>query len=69
MAKSVYNGSKILLDVIDKVGYAVPPLKAAAAGIGRIMTVVDVRNSRRLATAMGELNTRDSESGAEQERL
>ena len=46
VAKTVYNGSKILLDVIDKVGYAVPPLRAAAAGIGRIMTVVDVCNSR-----------------------
>ena len=42
MAKTVHNGSKVLLDVIDKVGYAVPPLKAAAAGIGRIMMVVDV---------------------------
>ena len=52
VATAVYNGSKILLDVIDEVGYAVPPLKAAAAGIRRIMTVVDVCTSRRLATAM-----------------
>ena len=57
VAKTVYNGSKILLDVIDKVGYAVPPLKAAAAGIGRIMTVVDVRTSRRLATTTVDLST------------
>ena len=57
MAKTVYNGFKTLLDVIDKVGYAIPPLKAAAAGIGRIMTVVDVCTSRRLATNMLELST------------
>ena len=51
VAKTVYNGTKILLDVIDKVGYAVPPLKAAASGIGRIMTIVDVCTYRHLATA------------------
>ena len=52
VAKTVYNGSKVLLDVIDKVGGVVPALKAAAAGIRGIMTVVDVCTSRRLATAM-----------------
>ena len=57
VAKTVYNGAKILLDVIDKVGYAVPALKAAAAGIRRIMTVVDVCTSLRLATTMLELST------------
>ena len=62
VAETVYNGSKILLDVIDKVGYAVPPLKAAAAGIGRIMTVVDVCNSRRLAIAMRTKHTPASQN-------
>ena len=62
VAKTVYNGSKVLLDVIDKVGYAVPPLKAAAAGIGRIITVVDVCTYRTLATTMLELNTPASQN-------
>ena len=56
VAKTVYNGFKILLDVIDKVGYAVPPLKAAAAGIRSIMTVIDVCTPR--ATTTLELSTR-----------
>ena len=37
-----YKGLKALLAVIDKVGYALPPLKAATAGLSSIMTVVDV---------------------------
>ena len=37
-----YKGFKALLDVLDKVGYALPPLKAAAAGLSRVMTVIDV---------------------------
>ena len=57
MANTLYNGSKILLDVIDKVGCAVPPLRAAAGGIRRIMTVVDVCTSWLLATTMLELTT------------
>ena len=57
MAETVYNDSKVLLDVIDKVGYAVPALKAAAVGIRRIMTVVDVCISQRLAITMLELST------------
>ena len=28
--------------VLDKVGYALPPLKAAAAGLSSVMTVIDV---------------------------
>ena len=56
-AETVYNDSKVLLDVIDKVGYAVPALKAAAVGIRRIMTVVDVCISQRLAITMLELST------------
>ena len=37
-----YKGFKALLDVLDKVGYALPPLKAAAAGLSSVMTVIDV---------------------------
>ena len=37
-----YKGLKAVLDVIDKVGYALPPLKAAAAGLGSVLTVIDV---------------------------
>ena len=57
VAKTVYHDSKILLDVIDKVGYAVPALKAAVVGIRGIMTVVDVCTSRRLTTTMLDLST------------
>ena len=61
VANTVYNGSKILLDVIDKVGYAVPPLKAAAAGIRHIITVVDVCTSH-LETTMLSLTTPASQN-------
>ena len=37
-----YKGLKALLDVLDRVGYALPPLKAAASGLSRVMTVIDV---------------------------
>ena len=37
-----YKGLKASLDVIDKVGYALPPLKAAAAGLSSVLTVIDV---------------------------
>ena len=37
-----YKGFKALLDVLDKVGYALPPMKAAAAGLSSVMTVIDV---------------------------
>ena len=37
-----YKGLKAVLDVIDEVGYALPPLKAAAAGLGSVLTVIDV---------------------------
>ena len=37
-----YKGFKALLDVLDKVGYALPPLKAAASGLSSVMTVIDV---------------------------
>ena len=69
VAKTVYNGSKVLLDVIDKVGYAVPPLKAAAAGIGRIITVVDVYLSDPGDNYVRTEHPRESECSAEQERL
>ena len=37
-----YKGFKALLDVLEAVGYALPPLKAAASGLSRVMTVIDV---------------------------
>jgi hypothetical protein len=39
---AAYEGFKGAVAVADAVGYALPPLKAAAAGAGRIMTVYDV---------------------------
>ena len=38
-----YKGFKALIVVLDTVGYALPPMKAAAAGLSRVMTVIDVR--------------------------
>ena len=38
-----YKGFKALLDVLDRVGYALPPLKAVASALSRVMTVIDVR--------------------------
>ena len=40
-----YKGLKGLLDVLDRVGYALPPLKAAAAGLSSVLEVIDVRTS------------------------
>ena len=37
-----YKGFKALLDVLDTVGYAVPPMKAAAAGLSKVVTLIDV---------------------------
>ena len=37
-----YKGFKALLDVLDTVGYAVPPMKAAAAGLIKVVTLIDV---------------------------
>ena len=31
-----YKGTKALLEVLDRVGYALPPLKAAASGLSRV---------------------------------
>ena len=45
-AKSVrgiaYKNLKALLDLIETVGYALPPVKAVAAGLNSILMVVDV---------------------------
>ena len=40
-----YKGLKGLLDVLDRVGYALPPLKAAATGLSSVLTVIDVCTS------------------------
>ena len=37
-----YKGFKALLGILDTVGYALPPMKAAAAGLSRVMTLIDV---------------------------
>ena len=37
-----YKGFKALLDVLETVGYAVPPMKAAAAGLSKVMALIDV---------------------------
>ena len=37
-----YKGLKALLDVLETVGYALPPMKAAAAGLSRVMTLIHV---------------------------
>jgi hypothetical protein len=37
-----YEGLKGGVAMVDTVGYAAPPLKAAAAGASRAMTVIDV---------------------------
>ena len=37
-----YKSLNALLVVLDAVGYALPPLKAAAAGLTGVMTIIDV---------------------------
>ena len=37
-----YKGFKALLDVFETVGYAVPPMKAAAAGLSKVMALIGV---------------------------
>jgi hypothetical protein len=37
-----YEGFKALLVMLDNVGYALPPLKATAAGLSSVMTMIDV---------------------------
>jgi hypothetical protein len=41
----VYVGFKGLLAMLNTVGYALPPLKAAAAGLSSVLTVIDVCTS------------------------
>ena len=41
--------------VLDKVGYALPPLNAAAAGLSSVMTVIDVRTAASQWVAVREL--------------
>ena len=50
-----YKGCKAFLDVLDKVGYALPPLKAAAAGLRSVMTVIDVCTTASQRVTVGEL--------------
>jgi hypothetical protein len=45
MGNIAYEGFKGLLAVLDKVGYALPPLKATASGLSSVMAMIDVRNS------------------------
>jgi hypothetical protein len=45
------EGLKGVVAMADTVGYALPPLKATAAGTGRIMTVYDVCTSSQQMTA------------------
>ena len=40
--RNAYNGLKGLLEVINTVGYALPPLKAAAAGLSSVLMFVEV---------------------------
>lgn len=42
VADSAYKGFKALLEVPDRVGYALQPFKAAASGPSSIMTVINV---------------------------
>ena len=50
-----YKGFRALLDVLDKVGYALPPLKAAAAGLSGVLTVIDVCTTASHRVSVGEL--------------
>ena len=47
-----YKGIKGLLDVLDRVGYALPPLKAAAAGLSSVLEVIDVRTSSQQVSVL-----------------
>jgi hypothetical protein len=40
-----YEGFKGFLDALNTVGFALPPLKAAAAGLRSVLTVIDVCGS------------------------
>jgi hypothetical protein len=40
-----YNGFKAVLVMLDRVGYALPPLKATASGLSSVMTMIDVCDS------------------------
>ena len=37
-----YKGFKALLDVLETVGYAVPPMKAVAAGLSKVLALIDI---------------------------
>ena len=50
-----YKGLKATLVLIDEVGYALPPLKAVAAALNSIMTVVDVCTAASQWVAVWEL--------------
>jgi hypothetical protein len=46
-----YEGFKGLLDALNTIGSALPPLKVAAAGLRSVMTVINVRYSWQQVTA------------------
>ena len=37
-----YEGFKSVLDIIDRVSYKLPPLKAAASGLRSVLMIADV---------------------------
>ena len=47
-----YKGVKGLLDVLNRVGYALPPLKAAAAGLSSVLEMIDVRTSSQQVSVL-----------------
>ena len=54
-ANLAYNGFKALIVVLDKVAYALPPLKAAAAGLSGVMTVIDLCTTASQWVSVGKL--------------
>ena len=64
-----YKGFKALLDVLDKVGYSLPPLKAAAAGLSRVMTVIDVCTAASQWVTAGTNKSHETDGSTEQGRL
>ena len=54
-ANLAYNGFKGLIAALDTVGYALPPMKAAAAGLSRVMTVIEVCTAASQWVSVGEL--------------
>ena len=60
-----YKGFKALLDVLDTVGYAVPPMKAAAAGLSKVMALIDVCTATSQWVTVGTNESHETESRTE----